>query len=81
MIAVEESGDFTYPSWAGYKAVESGIKINPVNLIFESIDDENERVAFDSALYLRLIYGVTKHDPTTTILFSFDGSPLIQVTR
>jgi len=31
-------------------------------------------------LFLRLIYAVEKNEPSTTVLFGFDDSPLIEVT-
>lgn len=69
------------PGWAGYKAVESGVEVNPKNLTFKTIDKNNidEQVTFDNDLFLRLIYIVDKGNPQTTIWFSFDESPMIEI--
>ena len=81
MIVIQESAAPLSPTWASYKAVETGVEINPKTLGFKIIDNPDEDAAFTQDLYLRLIYAVTKKEPTTSILFTFDGSPTIQILR
>ncbi|MBN1305206.1 MAG: hypothetical protein JXA13_12290 [Anaerolineales bacterium] len=75
---IEENGDTWYPNWGEFKPVESGIEVSPKSLMFRMLEDPAEEVVFDEVVFIRAIYGVAKHNPTT-LLFGFGDSPLIVV--
>lgn len=66
------------PYWGEFKPVASGTEISPKSLTFRSLDNPVEPVVFDDVVFIRAIYGVAKHSPTT-LLFGFGESPLIKV--
>jgi hypothetical protein len=74
---IEQDGTY-YPGWGAFKAVESGIEINPSSLVFEEIEDPGKEVTFKNDAFLRLIFTVTLYDKTV-ILFGFDDSPLTEI--
>ena len=74
---IEENGDAWQPIWGSIKMVGSGTKVDPFSIGLNSTDlDGDADVEFDNDTYLRLIYGV-KDDPTQTILFGVQDSPMI----
>ena len=77
---IDANGSAFYPNWGGVKSVESGIEVNPPSIVFYPIDNREDKVSFGDVLFLRLIYAVEKNEPSTTVLFGFDDSPLIEVT-
>jgi hypothetical protein len=78
VYVIEEDGGTWYPNWGEFKPVAKGIEISPKSLVFKILDDPNEPVVFDEVVFIRAIYGVAKHSPTT-ILFGFGDAPLIEV--
>ena len=78
IYVVEEDGSTWYPNWGEFKPVSNGIEISPKSLVFRTLEDPREPVIFDDVVFIRAIYGVTKHNPTT-VLFGFGEAPLIEI--
>jgi len=78
IYVIEEDGGTWYPNWGEFKPVASGVEVSPKSLVFRSLDNPAEQVIFDDVVFIRAIYAVAKHNPTT-ILFGFGDSPLIKV--
>jgi hypothetical protein len=76
---IEEDGKTWYPSWGFAKPVASGTDVTPKNLTLLSWENlGQETVDFDEVVFIRTVYIVKKHNPTT-LLFRFGDSPLIEV--
>lgn len=78
IYVIEEDGSIWYPGWGESKSAVSGVEISPKSLVFRSLDNPDEQIVFDEVVFVRAIYGVAKHSPTT-ILFGFGDAPLIEV--
>jgi len=78
VYVVEADEKAWYPNWGGYKAVSSGKSVAASSLSVSSIKSGDEKISFKEDLYLRLIYVVAESE-TTTILFGFEDSPMIEV--
>jgi hypothetical protein len=79
VYVVEDSGDSFYPYWGGFKAVNTGKKVDGSTVGVNEIVDSKAVLEFEEDVFLRLIWYITKNDPTT-ILFEFDNSPQIEIT-
>jgi hypothetical protein len=78
IVVIEDDESTWYPNWGEFKPVASGIEVSPKSLVFRTLDDPAEEVTFDDVVFIRAIYGVARHSPTT-ILFGFGNAPLIEV--
>ena len=78
VYVIEEDGGTWYPNWGEFKPVTSGVEISPKSLVFRPLDNPSEQVTFDEVVFIRAIYGVARHSPTT-LLFGFGEAPLIEV--
>ena len=78
IYVVEEDGNIWYPNWGEFKPVASGIEVAPKSLVFRTLEDPSEPVVFEDVVFIRAIYGVVKHNPTT-VLFGFGDAPLIEI--
>jgi hypothetical protein len=79
VLEVDEHAGPWYPNWGESKSVASDVTVNPKSLVFKSLEDKaSEQIIFKDVVFVRAIYTVRKHSPTT-LLFGFDSSPLIQV--
>ncbi len=78
VYVIEEDGSSWYPNWGEFKSVASGVEVNPKSLAFKALEDRTERVIFDDTVFIRAIFAVAKHNPTT-LIFGFGDSPLIEV--
>ena len=79
IIVVEEDGNIRSPTWGFAKRVASGTEVVPKSLTLLSWESFiSEPVDFDEVVFLRTVYVVKKHSPTS-LLFRFGDSPLIEV--
>jgi hypothetical protein len=73
----EESGDIWYSNWAGFKAANTGKKVDSAAIGVNDTKDGTGTVDFQEDVYLRMIWFLTNKDKT--VLFGFDDSPQIQI--
>jgi hypothetical protein len=80
IYVTEEDGNGWYPYWGGFKAVDTGVKVDGSSISVDEITDGESAVEFEQDVVLRLIWILTKNGQTApTVLFGFDDAPNVQI--
>lgn len=78
VYVVETSGDSWYPTWGGYKATSSGVSVDGSTVGVNQITDGDAVLEFEEDAVLRVIWFLTRKNPTTAFFVFFD-SPTIKI--